>query len=284
VFIVANNRLSVDVVSRGDNKSAARETAYILGKKIRDNHNYKKQAQKKLQKNHDYTHRTDIAYERIFLCENAPLEYQDDPQKLVDDIDKSETQWNSQTFRNLVGALPNEVPHAEHVRIVEEFVAPFIAQGMIAIVAIHEGINIEEPWKSNPHMHLLLTMRPITAGGKFAECKNRDWNARGNTMLWKEQWTRLHNEAYERCGMEIRVDHRSFGLQEKEQEPLKYLCRADYEREKRGERTKRGDENRAIKARNVEREKEYERQENERQLREEIQSEIDRNFEYELER
>jgi hypothetical protein len=81
--------------------------------------------------------------------------------RLIDDIDKFEPQWNSQTFKNLVGALPNEVPHKEHVRIVEEFIEPFVAQGMIAIVAIHEGINIEEPWKSNPHMHLLLTIRPV---------------------------------------------------------------------------------------------------------------------------
>jgi hypothetical protein len=88
----------------------------------------------------------------------------------------------------------------------------------------------------------------------FGAKKNREWDRREYAEIWRKQWARSQNRAYERKGLEVRVSHESYAMQGIDREPTKYLQRWDFELERRGRRTERGDENRTIKARNRERE------------------------------
>jgi hypothetical protein len=76
------------------------------------------------------------------------------------------------------------------------------AMGMCAVVAIHEGRNENNPAFNNPHMHVLLTTRPINSEGNgFDQKKERNWNKRSYVTLWREQLATMINNAYERNGL-----------------------------------------------------------------------------------
>jgi hypothetical protein len=240
---MANYHNEVSVVSRGDNKSAAGKLGYHRGEKIRDNF---------LGKTYNYTCRRDVLHKEIILPKNAPREYSN-PQIFINAVDKAEKRKDSQTLRAIIASLPNELSIEENIKLARKYVIEnFVSAGMCASLAIHEGKN-RNPAKNNPHMHILLTLRPINGSVGFSAKKNRDWNSRANVARWRESLAALINEAYVRIGIKARVSHESYIKQGKKMEAKKYLSRFDYEREKRGIRTIRGDINRAIRARNTER-------------------------------
>jgi hypothetical protein len=268
---MANYHLDVVNVSRGRRKgSGAGRLAYHRGERFRDN--YKGVL-------YDYSYRTDIVHKEIILAENAPYVYLD-PQLLVDEVDRAEARKDSRTFKEVRGSLPNELSMEENVKIAQSYVTEnFVSEGMCVSLVLHEGKNEIDPAKNNPHFHALLTTRPINEEGNgFSKKKNRSWNERANILRWRESLATIVNKFYSRNGLKIRVSHESYIRQGKEQEATKRLPRIDYEREKRGEHTACGDRNRAIKARNAEREKERLRKERELARRCEIQQRIQREF------
>lgn len=63
----------------------------------------------------------------------------------------------------------------------------------------------------------------------------------------------VQNRAYERNGLDIRVSHESLEVQGvRDRHPTIHLSLADWQREKRGERTHAGDKKREIEAHNRE--------------------------------
>ena len=76
---------------------------------------------------------------------------------------------------------------------------------MVVDLALHRD-NPE-----NPHAHLLLTTRDITAEGFGA--KRRDWNAKAALLEWREQWAEIANAYLARAGPDIRIDHRTLEAQ-----------------------------------------------------------------------
>lgn len=59
---------SVKNISRSGGKSAVASASYRAGEKLED---------RETGLTHDYTNKSEVAYSEIFLCENAPSEYQD---------------------------------------------------------------------------------------------------------------------------------------------------------------------------------------------------------------
>lgn len=75
--------------------------------------------------------------------------------------------------------------------------------GICADIAIHDIINVNDPARNNPHVHILLTDRPVSKEG-FSLKKNREWNDwNGNKLIksWREQWAIAQNRAYKRKGL-----------------------------------------------------------------------------------
>ena len=122
---------------------------------------------------------------------------------------------------------------------------------MCADVAIHNGEK--ENGIKNPHVHILLTDRPINQNG-FCANKNRTWNNRTHVRQWRELWEKMQNREFERKGLEIRVSCQSFKVQGIDREPTKHMGRKATEMERRGKETERGKENRIIEMKNQERE------------------------------
>nr|MCA6997301.1 MobA/MobL family protein [Dickeya oryzae] len=84
----------------------------------------------------------------------------------------------------------------------------FVDKGMIADIAFHDLDG------NNPHAHVMLTLKPITADG-FGK-KERSWNDKKNVILWREAWSALANRYLEASGVSERIDHRSIEAQHNE--------------------------------------------------------------------
>ena len=193
--------------------------------------------------------RDDVLFWEVFMPTDAPEKYHD-LQTLCLEIENAEHRRDSRTSRIIVCSLPNEMTLDCNIQLVKQFVIPnFVRHRICVLVGIHEGKNMECPKRDNPHVHMLISTRTIDSNG-FNTIKDRIHNKREYICLWRENWAKVINRAYEREGLDIHVDHRSFRDQGIVREPLRHLSRTDYEREARGERTLSGDLNREIRQRN----------------------------------
>ncbi|EBV5118791.1 conjugal transfer protein, partial [Salmonella enterica subsp. enterica serovar Chester] len=81
----------------------------------------------------------------------------------------------------------------------------FVDQGMIADIVFHDLDG------KNPHAHVMLTLKTITAAG-FGK-KDRSWNDKKMMLQWRESWATMSNSYLEAAGSEERIDHRSLRTQ-----------------------------------------------------------------------
>ena len=219
---------------------------------------------------HDYTRKRGIVHSEILLPSNAPPDFQDRG-TLWNSVEQIEKACNSQLARELEVALPIELSREEQVRLVRAYCSSqFVSRGMCADFNIHNTGN------GNPHAHILLTMRPMDAQGKWlpkskkeyvldengekirlpsGRYKTRkvdlvDWNDRENAEVWRRAWADLANEFLERNNRPERIDHRSYERQGIEQIPTVHVGVSATQMEKKGIVTERGELNRNIKAAN----------------------------------
>lgn len=245
---MANYHLEVLTISRRKHSSVTRVVSYICGRTLHDSYNGRTY----------HNHRKDVVWQKIFLPGNAPAEFRN-IQHLCNKVDEVEKRKDARTARQFIGSLPNELPPGELVRIVHEFIENnFVSYGLCAIAAIHRGLNRADKSRNNPHVHILVLTRTVGPGG-FSEKKDREHDKRKYIRTWREQWAEVQNRAYERNRLDIQVSHKSLKVQGKcDREPTRHLSLADWQREKRGERTFAGDRQRAIEVHNRERQRQLE--------------------------
>ena len=231
---------SIKNISRSSGRSATSSAAYRSGTKVFDN---------ELGKCFDYSRKKGIAFSEILLCENAPAEFSD-REKLWNSVQAIEKQSNARLCREVEIALPVELLRDEQIRLAREYIQHnFTSKGMCADWALHDKED------GNPHIHILLTVRPIQANGKWgAKRKDRyalddngnkipiidpltnkqkigaggrkmwerisvpttDWNDQCKVEEWRESWANLCNKYLQG---KAKVDHRSYARQGKKQLP-----------------------------------------------------------------
>ena len=221
---MANFHLEVSTVSRNarhGKKSVTRLASYISGRKLYDSYS-----------NRWYSHkRSDVALYKVYVPPEAPADFRD-LQALCDHIEAAETRKDARTAREFKASLPNELPYYELVRIVNEFVEKnFVSLGLPAAAAIHKGINRDDPSRNNPHVHIIVPTRTVNEHG-FSKKKFTPHNAREYIRIWRSRWAEVQNRAYERCKLDIRVSHKSLKDQKREREPVKYIPRLEYLRDR----------------------------------------------------
>lgn len=207
-----------------------------------------------------------------FFCftPHAPPEFSD-RSILWNSVEQIETSRNSQLAREVEAALPVELTREQQLALVCEYVKDnFVSAGMCADFAIHDKGT------GNPHVHILLTIRPLDDnGGWGAKCRKvydldkngqripdgkggyknhrediTDWNDKGNAERWRAAWAAYANKALESAGRPERIDHRSYKRQGIDKIPSVHLGVAATQMEKRGIPTRKGDLNRQIAADN----------------------------------
>jgi hypothetical protein len=121
---------------------------------------------------------------------------------LWNSVEQSETRVDAQVAREVEVALPRELTPEQMMATVRAFVSDqFTSLGMIADIAFHHLTD------SNPHSHILLTMREKQGDG-FG-LKRRDWNDRSLLHQWRARWAHFANAALVEAGHAGRIDHRT---------------------------------------------------------------------------
>ena len=144
--------LEAKVVSRGAGRSAVAASAYLSCSRLYNDYDGIQ---------HDYTKKQGLVWQKVFLPEYAPQEWQD-REKLWNDVEKVETAKDSRLAREFVVALPIELSREEQIELLQEFIQEqFVSDGMCADAAIHDTDG------HNPHAHILLTVRPLDERGKW---------------------------------------------------------------------------------------------------------------------
>lgn len=141
------------IIGRSHGQSAVASAAYQAGEDlIEDETQEKKRFSKKAWQ---------VKHSEIMLPENAPKKYADRA-TLWNAVQKKEKAKNAQFARKAVFALPKELDRETQIKVAREYIQEtFVDQGMIADWALHDKND------GNPHIHIQLTMRPLTKSGKW---------------------------------------------------------------------------------------------------------------------
>ena len=204
------------------------------------------------------------------LPAHAPPEFAD-RSILWNSVEQIEKARDSQLAREIEAALPRELSGEQQLALVRAYVKDnFVDKGMCADFAIHDKGT------GNPHVHIMLTLRPLKENGQWgAKCRKAydldengqripdgkggwknhredttDWNDKGNVEIWRAAWAACTNRALEAAGHPALVDYRSYKRQGIDKIPSVHLGPAASQMEKRGIRTDKGEVNRQIAADN----------------------------------
>jgi Ti-type conjugative transfer relaxase TraA len=170
--------------------------AYRSGEKLKD---------QRYGKTRDYSDRTDVVFKEILTPQDVPA-WAKDRSKLWNEVEKSENRKDAQLAREVELGLPKELTRDQQIALIKEYVQnEFADLGMCADICMHDKGD------GNPHAHVMLTMREITADG--LGLKNRDWNKKEMVPIWRGSWEQHVNRHCALAGLDQRIDMRSYKAQ-----------------------------------------------------------------------
>ncbi|AXC68663.1 molybdopterin-guanine dinucleotide biosynthesis protein MobA [Salmonella enterica subsp. diarizonae serovar 59:z10:-] len=192
--------LDFKIVKRSEGRSSVAKAAYHARTRITD---------ERTGDTYDYSRRTDLYGHFILAPVNAPQHILKDSTALWNEVERVERQQNGQTARYFDVAIPTELNNDDKKKLVLEYCQKnFVDKGMIADIAFHDLDS------DNPHAHVMLTLKAIGPEG-FGK-KERSWNDRKMSVLWRESWASMANSYLEAAGSSERIDHRSLQAQHEE--------------------------------------------------------------------
>ena len=219
---------TVKIVGRSKGKSIIAASAYLNGDVMKNEETGKVSY---------YTSKKEVVYTSLMMCENAPPEWMNVPdenikrfqksiryqraedkeaalekfkvtfrkQRLWNEVLKVEKSANAQLGRSFEFSLPKEWSRQEQISYTTDFIQKnFVAKGMCADWSIHDKGD------GNPHVHLLVTMRPFKKNHTWGNKEIKDWafvrNKDGNIVMDEthpDWWQDKKNP--ERCGIRIPI-------------------------------------------------------------------------------
>ncbi|EKR4495460.1 MobA/MobL family protein [Salmonella enterica] len=189
--------LDFKIVKRSEGMTSVAKAAYHARTRITDD---------RIGETYDFSHRTDLHGHIILSPVSAPSHIVESSSALWNEVERVERQNNGQTARYFDVAIPVELSNDDKKKLVAEYCQKnFVDEGMIADIAFHDLDS------KNPHAHVMLTLKTITATG-FGK-KDRSWNDKKMMLQWRESWATMSNSYLETAGREERIDHRSLRTQ-----------------------------------------------------------------------
>ena len=184
---------TVKIVGRSKGKSIIAASAYLNGDVMKNEETGKVSY---------YNSKKEVVYTSLMMCENAPPEWMNVPdenikrfqksiryqraedkeaalekfkivfrkQRLWNEVLKVEKGANAQFGRSFEFSLPKEWSRMEQIEYATDFIQRnFVAKGMCADWSIHDKGD------GNPHVHLLVTMRPFKKNHTWGNKEIKDW-------------------------------------------------------------------------------------------------------------
>jgi hypothetical protein len=237
---VAIYHFSAQVISRSKNRNAIKCAAYRSGERLYDERNHA-----------TYEYKRDVQPEAFILAPSHAPDWVYDRERLWNEVEAIERQWNSQLAREINVAIPRELSRDEQNELVREFVqTTFVNEGMVADVAIHRD------HEDNPHFHVMLTIRPFDENGEWGKKQIKvngkpvhttDWNQKEKLELWRKTWADYANRYLEKNGFVQRISHLSNTDRSIESIPTVHEGFAARKLEKDGKVSELCERNRAIR-------------------------------------
>jgi hypothetical protein len=263
-FKVAVYHFTGKVVSRGAGHSVTAKAAYRAAERIDD---------ERTGQTHDYTRKQGVEFSGIYLPKDAP-ETMRDRAALWNAVEAKENRKDSTLARDYELSLPHELTAEQRRYLVQDFIREnFVRKGYAVDLNIHAPDRNGD--QRNHHAHILVTDRRLEKDGFAADKKERQGTQKQRTEeleTLRERWAELGARHLARAGFETEAERFRQGHQTLEQQSAAARERGDLEHaeacdreatrkmgkaatamERRGIQTDRGDENRAIEARNAER-------------------------------
>jgi len=178
--------MHVQIIGRSSGRSVAAAAAYRSASRIESEYTGE---------TFDYTKKQWVEYSAVLLPPNAPPEFMD-RETLWNAVDTAEKSRDAQVARELDVALPVEMPLEQQIELVRDFVKEtFVDAGMIADINIHnppimDGQHrpVDDDGKptrdvsamifSNPHAHVMLTLRPMDDQGQWMPKAQKEYLCR----------------------------------------------------------------------------------------------------------
>jgi hypothetical protein len=247
---------SVKSVGRAAGRSVVAAAAYRAGERLLDERTGRLCA---------YEMRKGVAETFIVTRDDAPA-WAQDRGRLWNEAERAEPKVHGRLATELEVALPHQLSSKMRKAVATEIAREMVERyGVAADVAIHSpGPKGDH---RNWHAHILITHRELGPHGfgEIANVRTRMRSRNGKTVeervsgiaatpadvkAIRQQWEHIVNLAYERAGLDIRVDHRSHADRKIDAEPTKHLGPVASAMERRGEVSDRGEINRTIQAEN----------------------------------
>ena len=185
---------TVKIVGRSKGKSIISASAYLNGDVMKNEETGKISY---------YTSKKEVVYTSLMMCKNAPLEWLNIPeenikrfrqsirykraddkksalkkfkitfqkQRLWNEVLKIEKSADAQLGRSFEFSLPKEWSRQEQIEYTTEYIQKcFVNKGMCADWSIHDKGD------GNPHVHLLVTMRPFNPDHSWGSKEVKDWD------------------------------------------------------------------------------------------------------------
>lgn len=198
------SRLSTFSRSRG--QSAVAAAAYRCGGKLKD---------ERVGRNHDYRRKGGVLDARMLAPADASWAL--DAATVWNQAEKAEIRCNARTARELIVALPAELPQTAQIEL-----AHAVGQDLVDLYRVAVLVAVHAPDKAsddrNVHAHLMMTTREVRADGLGPKTRVLDDKTTGPAEAehMRERVASRINAALERAGIATTVDPRPLSAQAEE--------------------------------------------------------------------
>lgn len=235
---MAHYHCSIRIIKRSAGRSSVQFSAYIGGTEMYDERKGEK---------YNHTSKEEVIDSGIFLADRIYDKY-NNAEEFWNDVEHSEKANNAQLARTFEIALPHELTLEQNKQIVKDFARSLLDDGMPAVdFGIHQKdgnlhVHFMTPLRDHDGEKWLNKQKSVFArdeeGNKIpvldenGNQKYRERPGKGKELMWKrisepvknwndrkfsETWRKrvadLQNEALEKAGFSVRVDHRSYKRQ-----------------------------------------------------------------------
>lgn len=242
---------SLKVFTRAQGHTATGAAAYRAGLRILD---------ERTGMTHDYTRRKGVVSTLTLSPKDAP-EWAINPSAVWNAAERAEGRRNSCVARELEVALPTELDPDQREALARDIGLMLVERyGVAVLVAVHEPSQAGDD--RNHHVHLLFSTRVLGPDGFGAKTTVLDDRKKGRDEVRhiRTEVARLTNRHLAAAGVAQRVDHRSLRDQAASaasrgdaatvarltRTPQVHRGKSATALERRGQRTERGGESRAI--------------------------------------
>lgn len=197
--------LQLSKVSRAKGRCATAAAAYVLATKIRDD---------RTGLNFNYSRKKGVLDAGHLTPKHA--KWACNASDLWNTVEAAETRKNSCVARELILALPHELPLAESIALVRDLSQVLVSSYGVALTwAIHSPDKHGD--QRNTHAHILFSAREATAEGMGKKVRVLDDIKTGGKEIERirQEWAALCNQALITQNSPANLDHRSYQRQNK---------------------------------------------------------------------